>query len=97
MYKKKFNSLYEFNFTFFKLLLEIIDFKPKIKHKINNQLQPQILDIRNQINKNIKDNVYSLHYRQVFHEKNGFIPNLSIIDLIFNVGPRTLFLLKSKK
>jgi hypothetical protein len=28
-------------------------------------------------------------YRQVFHERHGFIPNLSIIDVIFNLGPET--------
>ncbi|MEI6455094.1 MAG: WbqC family protein [bacterium] len=28
-------------------------------------------------------------YRQVFHERHGFIPNLSIIDTIFNLGPET--------
>ncbi len=26
-------------------------------------------------------------YIQVFHEKHGFIPNLSILDLLFNEGP----------
>ncbi len=26
-------------------------------------------------------------YSQVFDEKHGFIPNLSILDLIFNIGP----------
>ena len=28
-------------------------------------------------------------YNQVFIEKHGFIPNLSILDLLFNLGPET--------
>ncbi len=28
-------------------------------------------------------------YYQLFEEKNGFIPNLSIIDLLFSQGPQS--------
>jgi hypothetical protein len=28
-------------------------------------------------------------YDQVFMEKHGFIPNLSILDLLFNLGPES--------
>lgn len=36
-------------------------------------------------------------YFQVFMEKGGFIPNLSILDLLFNLGPETLnYLLKAQ-
>ena len=28
-------------------------------------------------------------YIQVFEERNGFLPNLSILDLLFNLGPNT--------
>ncbi len=28
-------------------------------------------------------------YQQVFSERHGFVPNLSILDLIFNMGPET--------
>ena len=30
---------------------------------------------------------YPLRYRQVFEERTGFFPNLSILDLLFNAGP----------
>ncbi len=34
-------------------------------------------------------------YRQVFEERTGFFPNLSILDLLFNCGPRTSELLRN--
>jgi hypothetical protein len=34
-------------------------------------------------------------YTQVFHDKMGFHPNLSIIDLIFNEGPNALTILEN--
>ena len=33
-------------------------------------------------------------YYQVFEYKLGFLPNLSIIDLLFNMGPESLLVLK---
>lgn len=35
-------------------------------------------------------------YIQVFESKHGFIPNLSILDLIFNLGPNTLTYLEQQ-
>lgn len=32
-------------------------------------------------------------YYQVFESKLGFLPNLSIIDLLFNMGPESLLIL----
>jgi hypothetical protein len=29
-------------------------------------------------------------YHQVFQEKLGFLPNLSVVDLLFNKGPESL-------
>jgi len=36
-------------------------------------------------------------YYQVFKAKNGFLPDLSIIDLIFNMGPESILYLKVLK
>ena len=47
--------------------------------------------IETHLNKIIKTNIYS----QVFQSKYGYIPNLSILDLMFNLGPQTVpFLMK---
>jgi hypothetical protein len=43
-------------------------------------------DLRNQVlPKNFMD-FSPVKYRQVFEEKTGFFPNLSILDLLFNTG-----------
>ena len=43
----------------------------------------------------MEDEVFKVvPYYQVFQEKLGFIPNLSIVDLVFNLGPESLLLLK---
>ena len=33
-------------------------------------------------------------YYQVFRERHGFIPNLSVIDLLFNEGPDSILWLR---
>jgi len=35
-------------------------------------------------------------YTQVFEDRHGFIPNASILDLLFNEGPNTLSYLKNQ-
>lgn len=32
-------------------------------------------------------------YYQVYREKHGFLPNLSVLDLLFNMGPESIFYL----
>ena len=33
------------------------------------------------------------HYYQVYEQKHGFLPNLSILDLLFNMGPESVLYL----
>lgn len=49
---------------------------------------PERRDLRNFFTvSTIPENVKDISYPQVFSDKFGFIPNLSILDLVFNVGP----------
>ena len=58
-------------------------------HKSNESID----DLRDIITpKNIKNvpQFETKEYTQVFETKHGFIPNLSILDLLFNQGSRAL-------
>ena len=42
----------------------------------------------------LEDNNLKKPYFQVFSQKYGFLPNLSVIDLLFNEGPDSISYLK---
>lgn len=44
-----------------------------------------------------KHKIENPQYHQVFHSKHGFINNLSVLDLLFNLGPQSLEYLKRIK
>jgi hypothetical protein len=48
-----------------------------------------IIDLRNCIHPKINCTTDTPRYTQVFAAKWGFKPNLSILDLLFNMGPET--------
>ena len=52
-------------------------------------------DFRFLANAKTKLNFKGSEYVQVFGDRHGFIPNLSILDLLFNLGPETITYLKN--
>ena len=95
IYIKEYIYLTKFNFDIIKLILEWTEIEMKSElskdYKIGYE---NSLDLR----KNMENKKYScsenLKYRQVFSDKNGFLNDLSIIDLIFNEGPNSISYLK---
>lgn len=54
-----------------------------------DQQEPDWRTIINPKNKTEIESVSLPKYIQVFEDKHGFIPNLSILDLLFNLGPES--------
>ena len=85
----------KFNFDIIKLVLEWLDIE--LKSKLSKEYKMDYensLDLRKKIDSKKKSNSENKKYKQVFSEKNGFLNDLSIIDLIFNEGPNSLSYLK---
>lgn len=100
-YKKKYDFLYEFNWDLLQCLIQLIGINTtlsKTSHYEENPLPP-IQDLRNAIHPKAKyhrpdPNFKIQHYGQVFQEKSGFLPNLSILDLLFCTGPQAVLILE---
>jgi hypothetical protein len=105
-YKDEFEPFYERQFDFLldlnNRLTEVIFKILKIRKKIlpTDQFLKTYLDILD-LRCSKKNEPYPIEefppYTQVFSPKHGFIPDLSIIDLIFNLGPESGDFLNSEK
>ena len=90
-YNNKTSSLMELNISLIKIILKLLKFEIPIEEKNHNKVNEKRDLI---ISKKIVD-ASILKYNQVFIDKHGFLPNLSIVDLLFNLGPESLDYLKN--
>ena len=71
----------------------------ELTEKFEKDTCDKVIDLRNRIspkkNKKMEDTGFNqVKYVQVFEAENGFLPNLSILDLIFCVGPEAIIYLE---
>ncbi|TWV13288.1 WbqC family protein [Bacteroidaceae bacterium HV4-6-C5C] len=101
-YEKKYSFLIDFNSELCNLVCSLIDIQPTISYteEYKTKLSLDEEDFRERIHPK-KDwrtedtDFISRSYYQVFQEQQGFLPNLSIIDLLFNMGPESLLILQN--
>jgi uncharacterized 2Fe-2S/4Fe-4S cluster protein (DUF4445 family) len=93
-YEKKWTFLFDFNLEIQSKIFELLNVKNEIQltTEYNKCLNENILDLRESIHPK-KENkfVNCTPYYQVFEQKFGFQSNLSIIDLLFNMGNESVF------
>jgi len=90
-YEKKWEFLFDYNEELLQLLTRFLKISIDYNYTNNYQLpDPKLDDYRENIHpKRVSDLIFK-QYFQVFEERNGFLPNLSVIDLIFNQGPQSI-------
>lgn len=95
-FKKEYTYLAEFNQLLQEKVLSLLQIDTKISYTTSYEKTHEgYTDLRNTIHPRLKPNeqIPAAGYYQVFDAKCGFIPNLSILDLMFNEGPRGVSLL----
>ncbi|MDR1121631.1 MAG: WbqC family protein [Dysgonamonadaceae bacterium] len=96
-YEKKTTFLFDFNETLREMICRLIDLEPTIVYseeylpEVDNDFRELIHPKKNYLP--FDSAFIPTPYYQVFQQKHGFQPNLSIIDLLFNMGPESLLVL----
>ena len=104
-YTQKWDFLFDFNEAMRAKVCELIDLHPKVAQTASygfmdfgGRSDDCVADFRNLISPKISVEAdvtfIPRGYYQVFREKHGFLPNLSVVDLLFNMGPESLLVLR---
>ncbi len=95
-YEKSWTFLWDFNTEVQTKMLELLDLQVDVRltkeYKVD--FDENVQDVRNGIHPKKETDVGSFKtYYQVFEQRFGFIPNLSSIDLLFNMGNESILIL----
>lgn len=107
-FEQRWTYLFDFNEAICTKMCELLDFQPNVDFTDEfvlatvrtQELKPSIVDKI----KDFRETIRPKHpqcdpdftprpYYQVWQQRLGFLPNLSILDLLFNMGPESIFYL----
>lgn len=90
-YEKKTEFLFDFNLEILELLLKMLRIRADLRFTDQYEAVPESrTDFRDLMHPKRPSRYTAKSYYQVFQDRHGFLPNLSIADLLFNHGPQSI-------
>lgn len=103
-YEKNYRFLLDFNEQLRELVCNLIGFTTHVELSTEflHEVPTSDIDLRTLIHPKrpyteIQSDYTPQPYYQVFSQRHGFLPDLSIIDLLFNMGPESLLIINNKE
>lgn len=96
-YEERDGFLMDFNLRLHGVISELLGLDREVRIIDNSNKATEFIDLRHIAEPKALTEIegYTAQpYYQVFAQRNGFIPNLSILDLLFNMGPEGLIVLR---
>ncbi len=94
-YEKKWKYLLDFNMEITGEMVELLDIQPHIRltDEYSAVYNDDFRDVIRPKHPLDDSDFHPKRYHQVYEQKFGFMPNLSILDLLFNEGNESVFFL----
>ncbi len=87
LYQEPQSYLLDFNFKTIEAICGCLQVAMPLQRTSRYEKSPSgLTDARGLVNAKTGPRSFNLRYGQVFEDRHGFIPNLSVLDLLFNLG-----------
>lgn len=102
VFENKYAFLVDLNYDLLTICLRLVGIKNKVTYNLSGskKVEIDVVDEVSQINDKKKQGIFKYYKPEPYYQTfgNDFVSNLSIVDLIFNMGPEARsILLKSRK
>lgn len=97
IYSSQTNSLVEFNLNALSVILDVLKEEKQFSLTQEYHAVPDGQDLRGRFSAKKESDYTFPEYYQTFSDKLGFIADLSVLDLLCNLGPESLTYLKKIK